>query len=162
MIPNAWEGYPIFQGLLHQVKPLMRSPFMSDSSAFHYPGRCCIVWGAAGPRRQDLPANAVRFMLCQFMPILGTSWPRRRILGPPVCSIYSLVIITSPIFSSLGISYMISSMYSSKIARSALAPVCFSNAILAMAPKAPSSNSSFTSSSASSFWYCFKMAFLGL
>ena len=28
MIPNAWERYPIFQGLLHQVKPLMRSPFI--------------------------------------------------------------------------------------------------------------------------------------
>ena len=37
----------------------------------------------------------------------------------------------------------------------------FLQRILAMAPKAPSSNSSFTSSSASSFWYCFKMAFLG-
>lgn len=41
MIPNAWEGYPIFQGLLHQVKPLMRSPFMSVSS--------CRSWEPPGP-----------------------------------------------------------------------------------------------------------------
>ena len=52
-------------------------------------------------------------------------------------------------------------MYSSKIARSARAPVCFSNAIFAIAWSAPSSNSSFTSSSASNFWYCFKIAFFG-
>ena len=40
--------------------------------------------------------------------------------GPPVPSIYSLVMVTLPILSSLGISYIISSINSSIIARSAL------------------------------------------
>ena len=72
-----------------------------------------------------------------------------------------MVIITWPILSSFGISYMISSIYSSRMALRALAPVCFSIAISAMASRAPSSNSNFTSSIARSFWYCFKIAFLG-
>ena len=45
--------------------------------------------------------------------------------GNPFPSIYSFVMITWPMLSSFGISYMISSIYSSRIARSALAPVFF-------------------------------------
>ena len=82
-------------------------------------------------------------------------------IGPPVPSTYSRVIVILPILSSFGISYIISSINSSMMARSALAPVSFSIAFSAIASSAPVSNSSFTSSSASSFWYCFKMAFRG-
>ena len=56
---------------------------------------------------------------------------------------------------------MISSMYSSKIARRARAPVFFSSALSAIASNAPSSKSNLTSSRYKSFWYCFKMAFFG-
>ena len=56
---------------------------------------------------------------------------------------------------------MISSMKSSMIERSALAPVSFSSAFLAIERSASSSNSSFTSSSSSSLLYCFRIAFFG-
>ena len=56
---------------------------------------------------------------------------------------------------------MISSIKSSMIARSARAPTFFSFACFAIAISASSSNSSLTSSMASSFWYCFKIAFFG-
>ena len=45
--------------------------------------------------------------------------------------------------------------------RSALAPVSFFIAFSAMASRASSANSNFTSSSSRSFWYCFKIAFFG-
>ena len=47
------------------------------------------------------------------------------------------------------------------IALSALAPVFFSIAFLAIVLRAPSVNSSFTSSSSSNFWYCLIIAFFG-
>ena len=65
------------------------------------------------------------------LPIYATKGTADAIL--PVPSIYSFVMITSPMLSSFGISYMISSIYSSRIARSALAPVSFSMALAAIA-----------------------------
>ena len=56
---------------------------------------------------------------------------------------------------------MISSMKSSIIARSARAPTFFSFALRAIACNAPSSKTRSTSSIASSFLYCFKIAFFG-
>ena len=47
------------------------------------------------------------------------------------------------------------------MARRARAPVSFSMAFLAIALSASSVNSSFTSSNANSFWYCFRIAFFG-
>ena len=63
--------------------------------------------------------------------------------------------------SSFGISYMMSSINFSMIARNALAPVFFFRACSAMASNAPSSNSNLTSSSSNNFWYCFRIAFFG-
>ena len=86
-----------------------------------------------------------------YEPICITCWLRSPMTGPPVPSIYSFVMVTSQILSSFGISYMISSINSSMIARRARAPVSRSNAFFAIASSALSSKFSFTSSNSKSF-----------
>ena len=65
--------------------------------------------------------RCLKFVHFYFCSSCGASCPLSRMIGPPVPSIYSLVISTSPMLSSFGISYIISSMNSSIMARRARA-----------------------------------------
>ena len=89
--------------------------FLSCFSIFYFPVGSCTTFRRSG---------------CSALLL------RMSIIGPPFPSIYSLVIVTRPMLSSLGTSYMMSSINSSMMARSALAPVSFSIALSAIASSA--------------------------
>ena len=95
------------------------------------------------------------------MDFLGTAVSRYTISGFPVPSTTSLVMVQIPTVLSEGISYIRSIITDSMMERRPLAPVFRSTARSAIFSMASAVNSSFTSSSSNSLWYCLVRAFFG-